>query len=60
MPDEMRTHLELCRQICAGGGAPEEEARRRALAEFGSVARARRNAAMPSASGWVDELRAET
>ncbi len=38
MQDEMRTHLELYQADLRRRGVPEEEARRRALAEFGSVA----------------------
>ena len=37
MQDEMRTHLELYQADLRRRGVPEEEARRRALAEFGSV-----------------------
>jgi predicted permease len=37
MQDEMRTHLELYQADLRRRGMPEEEARRRALAEFGSV-----------------------
>ena len=51
MQDEMRTHLELYQADLRRRGVPEEEARRRALAEFGSVAARRRNAATPSACG---------
>ena len=38
MQDEMRTHLELYQSDLRRRGVPEEEARRRAFAEFGSVA----------------------
>ena len=38
MQDEMRTHLELYQADLRRRGVPDEEARRRALAEFGSVA----------------------
>ena len=38
MQDEMRAHLELYQADLRRRGVPEEEARRRALAEFGSVA----------------------
>ena len=38
MQDEMRIHLELSQADLRRRGVPEEEARRRALAEFGSVA----------------------
>src|SRR5687768_8512321 len=38
MQDEMRTHLELYQADLRRRGVPEAEARRRALAEFGSVA----------------------
>ena len=37
MQDEMRIHLELYQADLRRRGVPEEEARRRALAEFGSV-----------------------
>ena len=38
MQDEMRIHLELYQADLRRRGVPEDEARRRALAEFGSVA----------------------
>jgi predicted permease len=37
MQDEMRVHLELCQAELLRQGVPAAEARRRALAEFGSV-----------------------
>jgi len=37
MQDEMRLHLELHQADLRRLGVPDEEARRRALAEFGSV-----------------------
>ena len=54
MQDEMRIHLELYQADLRRRGVPEEEARRRALAEFGSVAHARRTAATRLACGcWA-------
>jgi putative ABC transport system permease protein len=59
MQDEMRTHLELYQADLRRRGVPEEEARRRALAEFGSV-RARREECRDAVGlRLLDELRGD-
>ena len=59
MQDEMRTHLELYQADLRRRGAPEEEARRRALAEFGSVAARTEECRHAVGLRLVDELRGD-
>lgn len=59
MQDEMRTHLELYQADLRRRGAPEEEARRRALAEFGSVAARTEECRDAVGLRLLDELRGD-
>jgi hypothetical protein len=59
MQDEMRTHLELYQADLRRRGVPEEEARRRALAEFGSVDARREECRDAVGLRLVDELRGD-
>ncbi len=59
MQDEMRTHLELYQADLRRRGVPEEEARRRALAEFGSVAARREECREEVGLRLLDELRGD-
>jgi len=59
MQDEMRTHLELYQADLRRRGIPEDDARRRARAEFGSVD-ARKDECRAAVGLWlVDELRGD-
>ena len=59
MQDEMRTHLELYQADLRRRGIPEDDARRRARAEFGSVD-ARKDECRDAVGLWlVDELRGD-
>jgi hypothetical protein len=57
--DEMRTHLELYQADLRRPGVPEGEARRRALAEFGSVAARREECRDAVGLRLLDELRGD-
>jgi hypothetical protein len=59
MQDEMRTHLELYQADLRRRGVPEEEARRRALAEFGSVAARKDECRDAVGLRLVDEVRVD-
>jgi predicted permease len=59
MQDEMRTHLELYQADLRRRGVPEEEARRRALAEFGSVAARTKECRDAVGLRLLDELRGD-
>ena len=59
MQDEMRTHLELYQADLRRRGVPEEEARRRALAEFGSVAARKEECRDAVGLRLLDELRGD-
>jgi putative ABC transport system permease protein len=59
MQDEMRTHLELYQTDLRRRGVPEEEARRRALAEFGSVASRKEECRDAVGLQLLDELRGD-
>ena len=59
MQDEMRTHLELYQADLRRRGVPEEEARRRALAEFGSVAARTEECRHAVGLRLLDELRGD-
>ena len=59
MQDEMRTHLELYQADLRRRGVPEEEARRRALAEFGSVDARKEECRDAVGLRLVDELRGD-
>jgi predicted permease len=59
MQDEMRTHLELYQADLRRRGVPEEEARRRALAEFGSVAARKEDCRDEVGLRLLDELRGD-
>jgi predicted permease len=57
--DEMRTHLELYQADLRRQGVPEEEVRRRALAEFGSVAARAEECRDAAGLRLADELRGD-
>jgi predicted permease len=59
MHDEMRIHLELYQEDLRRQGVPEAEARRRALAEFGSVDARREECRDAVGLRLVDELRGD-
>ena len=59
MQDEMRTHLELFQADLRRQGVPEEEARRRALAEFGSVDARKEECRDAVGLRLIDELRGD-
>ena len=59
MQDEMRIHLELYQADLRRRGLPEEEARRRALAEFGSVGARQEECRDAVGLRLVDELRGD-
>ena len=59
MQDEMRIHLELYQADLRRRGVPEEEARRRALAEFGSVAARKEECRDAVGLRLLDELRGD-
>jgi predicted permease len=59
MEDEMRIHLELYRVDLQRRGVPEEEARRRAFAEFGSVDARKEECRDAVGLRLVDELRGD-
>ena len=59
MQDEMRTHLELYQADLRRRGVPEVEARRRALAEFGSVAARKEECRDAVGLRLVNELRGD-
>ncbi len=59
MQDEMRTHLELYQSDLRRRGVPEEEARRRAFAEFGSVGARQEECRDAVGLRLVDELRGD-
>ena len=59
MQDEMRIHLELYQADLRRRGVPEEEARRRALAEFGSVGARQEECRDAVGLRLVDELRGD-
>jgi predicted permease len=59
MQDEMRIHLELFQTDLRRRGVPEEEARRRALAEFGSVDARKEECRDAVGLRLVDELRGD-
>jgi hypothetical protein len=59
MQDEMRTHLELYQSDLRRRGVPEEEARRRASAEFGSVAARKDECREAVGLRLFDELRGD-
>jgi predicted permease len=59
MQDEMRIHLELYQADLRRQGVPEEEARRRALAEFGSVDARKEECRDAVGLRLVDELRGD-
>jgi predicted permease len=59
MQDEMRAHLELYQADLRRRGVPEEEARRRALAEFGSVAARKEECRDQVGLRLLDELRGD-
>ena len=59
MQDEMRTHLELYQSDLRRRGVPEEEARRRAFAEFGSVAARKDECREAVGLRLFDELRGD-
>jgi predicted permease len=59
MQDEMRIHLDLYQADLRRAGVPEEEARRRALAEFGSVDARQEECREAVGLRLVDELRGD-
>jgi predicted permease len=59
MQDEMRTHLELYQADLRRRGVPDEEARRLALAEFGSVAARKEECRDEIGLRLLDELRGD-
>ena len=59
MQDEMRIHLELYQADLRRRGVPEEEARRRALAEFGSVDARKEECRDAVGLRLLDELRGD-
>ena len=59
MQDEMLTHLELYQADLRRRGVPEDEARRRALAEFGSVAARKEECRDQVGLRLLDELRGD-
>ena len=59
MQAEMRTHLELYQADLRRRGVPEDEARRRALAEFGSVEARREECRDAVGLRLIDELRGD-
>ena len=59
MQDEMRVHLELYQAELRRQGVPEAEARRRALAEFGSVEARKEECREAVGLRLVDELRGD-
>ena len=59
MQDEMRIHLELYQADLRRRGVPEEEARRRAFAEFGSVDARKEECRDAVGLRLVDELRGD-
>ena len=59
MQDEMRIHLELYQEDLRRQGVPEEEARRRALVEFGSVGGVKEECRDAVGLRLVDELRSD-
>ena len=59
MQDEMRIHLELYQADLRRRGVPEEEARRRAFAEFGSVGARQEECRDAVGLRLVDELRGD-
>jgi predicted permease len=59
MRDEMRIHLELYQEDLRRRGVPEEEARRRAVAEFGSVDARTEECRDAVGLRLVDELRGD-
>jgi putative ABC transport system permease protein len=59
MQDEMRIHLELYQADLRRRGMPEEEARRRAFAEFGSVAGRKEECREAVGLRLFDELRGD-
>ena len=59
MQDEMRIHLELYQADLRRRGVPEEEARRRAIAEFGSVDARKEECRDAVGLRLVDELRGD-
>ena len=59
MQDEMRAHLELYQAELRGQGVPEDEARRRALAEFGSVEARKDECRQAVGLRLLDELRGD-
>lgn len=59
MQDEMQTHLELYQADLRRRGVPDDEARRRALAEFGSVAARKEECRDAVGLRLLDELRGD-
>src|SRR6476661_2383934 len=59
MQDEMLTHLELYQADLRRRGVPDEEARRRAFAEFGSVAARKEECRDAVGLRLIDELRGD-
>ena len=59
MQDEMRIHLELYQADLRRGGLSEEEARRRALADFGSLAARKEECREAVGVRLFDELRGD-
>jgi predicted permease len=59
MQDEMRIHLELYQADLRRQGVPDEEARRRALAEFGSVLARKEECRDAIGLRLIDELRGD-
>lgn len=59
MQDEMRVHLELYQADLRRQGIPDEEARRRAFAEFGSVDARKEECRQAVGLRLVDELRGD-
>ena len=59
MQDEMRTHLELYQADLRRRGIPEEEARRRAFIEFGSVEARKEECRQAVGLRLFDELRSD-
>ena len=59
MQDEMRTHLELYQADLRRRGVPEDEARRRTFAEFGSVAARKEECRDAVGLRLIDELRGD-
>jgi predicted permease len=59
MQDEMRIHLELCQADLRQRGLPEEEARRRAFADFGSLLARKEECREAVGLRLFDELRGD-